>query len=316
MTGLSGRALLSVAAGLALLALLLAAIRAPGAEQSPLELAYGADPRQKLNLYRPAKACPCPLVMFVHGGGWWNGDKKHTPKSDIDRFLSKGIAYAAINYRNLNEAARDGLFPPVLGPLQDTRRALQFLRLNAKELGLDGGRMAVYGSSAGGFNALWLGLHPDQADPGSDDPVARMSTRITVAGAADAQTSIDPAQMRAWVGAGLNYGGHAFGLPESEFDTFFARRKEYERHFHSLSPAALARPDAPPVILIYTGWKQASERKHMDFVHSPAFGAGFMTVAAEQGQDATLLLPGGPGGGRWRSFLDAIAAQLDPALPE
>jgi acetyl esterase/lipase len=316
MSIVAKRAMLAASIAIALLVLLLAAIRAPGAEQPALEIAYGPDARQKLDLYRPAKGCPCALVMFVHGGGWWNGDKSYTPKSDIDRFLSKGIAYAAINYRNLTEAARDGLFPPLLGPLNDARRALQFLRLNEKELGLDGHRMAVYGSSAGGFNALWLGLHPDQADPGSNDPVERMSTRISVAGAADAQTSIDPAQMRAWVGPGLKYGGHAFGLPESEFDTFLARRKEYERYFPDLSPPALARQDAPPVVLIYTGWKQASERQHLDFVHSPAFGAGFMTVAAEQGQDATLILSGGPGGERWRSFLDAIAAKLDPVLSE
>jgi acetyl esterase/lipase len=316
MTMVIKRAVLPASIAIALFALLLAAIRAPGAEQPAIEIAYGPDARQKLDLYRPAKGCPCALVMFVHGGGWWNGDKSHTPESDIDRFLSKGIAYAAINYRNLTEAARDGLFPPLLGPLNDTRRALQFLRLNEKELGLDGSRMAVYGSSAGGFNALWLGLHPDQADPGSEDAVERMSTRIAVAGAADAQTSIDPEQMRAWVGSGLKYGGHAFGLPESEFETFLARRKEYERYLPDLSPAALARPDAPPVVLIYTGWKHASERQHMDLVHSSAFGAGFITVSAEQGQDATLILPGGPGSERWRSFLDAIAAKLDIALSE
>jgi hypothetical protein len=54
----------------------------------------------------------------------------------------------------------------------------------------------------------------------------------------------------------------------------------------------------------------------MDLVHSSAFGAGFITVAAEQGQDATLILPGSPGSERWRSFLDAIAAKLDVALSE
>jgi acetyl esterase/lipase len=316
MTALAKRAVLPASVAVALLVLLLAAIRAPGAEPPAVEIAYGPDPQQKLDLYRPAKGCPCALVIFVHGGGWWNGNKSDASKRDIERFLSKGIAYATINYRNLNHAARDGLFPPLLGPLRDTRRALQFLRLNAEDLELDSSRMAVYGSSAGGFNALWLALHPDQADPGSDDPVERMSTRIAVAGAADAQTSIDPAQMQAWVGSGLKYGGHAFGLPESEFDTFLERRKEYERYFYDLSPAALARMDAPPVILIYTSWKQVSERGHMDHVHSPAFGSGFMTVAAEQGQDAALILPGGPGGEHWRQFLDSISAKLGRTPPE
>ncbi len=310
------RGMLPVVAAMSMTALLFAALRAPGAEYVAAELAYGNDPRQKLDLYKPAGGCPCPLVIFVHGGGWWNGDKEYTSRHDIDRFLAKGVAFAAINYRNLNDATRDGLFPPLLGPLHDTRRALQFLRFNEDSLGLDASRVAVYGSSAGGFNALWIGLHPDQADPGSADPVERMSTRITVVGAADAQTSIDPAEMRGWVGPGLNYGGHAFGLPESEFDTFLARRAEFERYFHELSPSALARLDAPPVLLVYSSWKRVSEREHMDFVHSPAFGSGFMAVAAEKGQEATLLLPGENGGKRWDDFLDALGARLDLPLSE
>lgn len=40
--------------------------------------------------------------------------------------------------------------------------------------------------------SLWIAFHPDMADPASDDPVKRQSTRLTVVGVTNAQVSYDP----------------------------------------------------------------------------------------------------------------------------
>ena len=253
------------------------------------DIAYDANALDKLDIYRPAgNYADLPFVMFIHAGGWWNGDKQYLSPEDVAFFTDRGIALVAINYRNIPAAQADGLFPPVLGPLDDAKRALQFLRYHAKAFALDPARAALWGDSAGAFDALWLGLAPDRADPRSADPVARMSTRVSAIGAVNAQTSIDPLQMRAWVGPHLRYGGQAFGLPEADFDQFLAKRNAFARYFATLSPAALVGPSSPPVALLYTYPRDDGATDPMYYVHSPAFGSGFAAIAADVHGRVTL----------------------------
>ena len=49
-----------------------------------------------------------------------------------------------------------------------------------------------------GLSALYLNYHDDLADPHSDDPVLRESTRVLASAVASAQTSIDPEVVRKW----------------------------------------------------------------------------------------------------------------------
>lgn len=241
------------------------------------DVAYGADPAQALDIYRPESSGPVPMVFYIHGGGWWSGDKQYIDATMVRYLLDRGIGFVTINYRNLPDAKRDGIFPPLLAPLQDARRALEYIRRNRDELQLDPARIAVFGSSSGGFNALWLGL--SQSLPGTD--VAAESVRA-IAGI-DAQTSIDPEQMRRWVGPGLAYGGHAFGLNEQNFEEFLSKRAEFEPYFGQLSPASLVGPDAPPIYLLYMNDASEPNPDEMYYVHSPNFGSGFAALAKEKG---------------------------------
>ncbi|MGJ8545987.1 MAG: alpha/beta hydrolase fold domain-containing protein [Sulfitobacter sp.] len=294
---------------------LLAALGQSGAAQpdkTHRNLAYGDHPEQRLDLYLPAAAGPAPFVIYIHGGGWWGGSKDNVSREDVAYFTRRNIAFAAIDYRSLTQASDAGMSPPLLGPLHDSARALQFLRLHGAKYGLDPHRAAVYGASSGGFNALWLGLHPDQADLGAPDPVLRMSTRVSVVGAVDAQTSIDPVQMRAWAGPELRYGGHAFGLDEADFEGFLAQRSTFAPAFDQLSPAALIHPAAPPVHLLYTANRAAAERTHLDFVHSPGFGAGFLALALERGLPASLTIAARSGSYNRRAFLAQLAEGIAP----
>ena len=58
-------------------------------------VAYGRHARQVLDFYPAKSDTPTPVVLYIHGGGWRNGDKKTNPKP----FLDKGISVVAINYR-------------------------------------------------------------------------------------------------------------------------------------------------------------------------------------------------------------------------
>ena len=47
----------------------------PGTRVLP-DLAYGPDPRQRFDVYLPARPlAAAPAIVFVHGGGWANGNK-------------------------------------------------------------------------------------------------------------------------------------------------------------------------------------------------------------------------------------------------
>lgn len=171
---------------------------------------YGPHFRHSVNFYKADSDQPTPLVLNIHGGGWGALDKSAAQIS-FRQLLDAGISVASINYRFVNQAEADGLEPPVEACLTDAARALQFLRSKAEELNIDKKRIGATGGSAGGATTLWLALHDDLADPDSDDPVARESTRLLAAAPGQAQTSLDPKQMREWI-PGITYGAHAFGI--------------------------------------------------------------------------------------------------------
>ena len=107
--------------------------------------------RQKLDLYLPPnrkEGDMLPLVIWVHGGGWQNGTKQLVGRQAF--LLEQGFALAAINYRLSSHAA----FP---AQIHDCKAAVRFLRQNASRYGLDGERIGVWGSSAGGHLAALLG---------------------------------------------------------------------------------------------------------------------------------------------------------------
>jgi acetyl esterase/lipase len=116
-----------------------------------LDIAYyqgpDADPvKHKLDLYIPGNRTNFPVVVFIHGGGWNQGDKRVTtdPYGDLGRRLAKnGVAVAAIDYR---------LSPQFQFPthIQDVARAFAWVHANIASYGGDPGRIFVCGHSAGG----------------------------------------------------------------------------------------------------------------------------------------------------------------------
>ena len=104
---------------LSLLALLLAwpELRADEPKQL-LNVAYGTHPRQVLDFYQATSDKPTPVVFYIHGGGWRNGDKKTNPKA----FLDKSISVVAINYRYVQNGVEEKIEPPVKAQTLRARR--------------------------------------------------------------------------------------------------------------------------------------------------------------------------------------------------
>ena len=232
------------------------------------DVSYGPHLKQKLHFWKAESKTPTPLLLFIHGGGWMAGGRMSGLSGMLQDILDAGISVASVEYRFIPEATADGMVPPVKGPLHDAARALQLVRSKAGEWNIDKERIGASGGSAGACSSLWLAFHPDMADPKSDDPVARESTRLWCAAVSGAQTTLDPHQMREWT-PNSRYGGHAFGI--RGFEEFHSKRDEIKTWIAEYSPYALVSKDDPPVYLAYRT-PPAIGKEEKDPTHSANFG--------------------------------------------
>jgi acetyl esterase/lipase len=261
-------------------------------------VSYGPHPKQLLHFWKAPSEKPTPVLFFVHGGGWMNGGRLSGLTAMLQDFLKAGISVASIEYRFIPEATADGLVPPVKGPLTDAARALQFVRSKSNEWNIDKSRIAASGGSAGACTSLWLAFHPDMADPNSEDPVARESTRLLCAAVTGAQTTLDPKQMRDWT-PNSRYGGHAFGFMvdpsnrDSQFDVFYSKRDTILPWIAEYSPYAHVSADDPPVFLEY-GTPPALGEPQKDPTHTANFGVKLQEQCAAKGVNCELQYPGSP----------------------
>jgi acetyl esterase/lipase len=255
------------------------------------EVRYGDHERHILDFWKAESDTPTPLAFVIHGGGWQGGSKERLHRfADPTALLEAGISVVAINYRYVKQAVEEGVEPPVKAPLHDAARALQFVRSKAAEWNLDKERVGAAGGSAGACSSLWLAFHDDLADPKSEDPVARESTRLWCAAVIGAQTSLDPKQMVEWT-PNSRYGGHAFVL--ATFPKFLAGREEILPWIAEYSPYALVSDDDPPVYLIYSV-APALGKDQKDPTHTSNFGVKLQEHCAATGVDCELVYPGAP----------------------
>jgi acetyl esterase len=236
-----------------------------------VNMRYGPHERNVLDVWKAKPRTrpdePTPVVIFFHGGAFRTGDKSHVPVRLVEKCLDVGISVASANYR-LSETAA---FP---APMLDGARAIQFLRNNAKELGIDPQRIAAAGSSAGAGIALWVGFHDDLVDPESDDPIARQSSRVVCLGVDGAQTSYDPRFIKEWIG------GRAYEHPALR--DFYGIRSDadldsprIDKLYADASPLNHVSAGDPPAILFYAepDAPLPADAKPGQGIHHPRFGA-------------------------------------------
>lgn len=262
-------------------------------------VAYGPHERQVLDFYKAESSRPTPLLFHIHGGGWVAGDKAGV--GQLDKYLAAGISVVSINYRYSTQAQLAGVKPPVAWPLHDAARALQLVRSKAGEWNLDKKRIGASGGSAGACSSLWLAFHDDLADPKSDDPVARESTRLWCAAVVVAQTTLDPEQMKEWT-PNSRYGGHAFGfMPDpknnrtrdTQFAQFLAAREKILPWIREYSPYGLVSADDPPIYMIYSA-PPALGQDQKDPTHTANFGVKLQEKLRSVGVPCELVYPGAP----------------------
>ena len=252
---------------------------------------YGKHARHVLDFWKADSDKATPLVFIIHGGGWMGGSKERANRfAEVATLLESGISVVSINYRYVSQAVAAGVEPPVKAPLHDAARALQFVRSKAGEWNIDKERIGAAGGSAGACSSLWLAFHDDLADPKSEDPAARESTRLWCAAVGGAQTTLDPKQMKEWT-PNSKYGGHAFG--KQPFAKFLAERESIAEWIAEYSPYALVSADDPPVHLVYSA-RPAIGKNQKDPTHTANFGVKLQEHCVAKGVGCELVYPGAP----------------------
>jgi acetyl esterase/lipase len=233
----------STLTSLALLAVLVAPVRAQGTPEQRATVAIAGDYRivpnivygtesnfeTKLDLYLPrGDRGPLPTLIQIHGGGWVGGSKEANALRFLP-YLEMGWAVVNVQYR---------LGPVALAPaaVEDCLCALRWVIRNAEQYGLDTSRIVVTGYSAGGHLALTTGMIPasaglDRQCPGNEP--LQVAAIVNWYGITDVGDLLEGANMRSyaveWLGS----------MPD--------RKAIADR----LSPLTYVRGGQPPVLTIH-----------------------------------------------------------------
>jgi acetyl esterase/lipase len=137
-------------------------------------LSYGpAGRRNRLDVYRRRSGVHgAPVLVYLHGGGYFSGSKRREARAMLHRFAAKGWVCISASYR---------LRPQVQFPdhLFDAKRVLAWVREHGHELGADPTTLVMAGSSAGGHLTALAALTPN--DPAFQPGFEDADTSVTAA---------------------------------------------------------------------------------------------------------------------------------------
>ena len=245
------------------------------------DVPYGEHPNQALDFWRADTGARAPLAVYIHGGGFRGGSNKRINANTINRLLAAGINVASVEYRFLKHAKLPAAH-------QDVARAIQFLRSKSGEWGIDERYIGAWGGSAGAQLSAYLAWHDDMADPDSEDPLARESTRLACVALQGCQSTMD---LDWWVD---NIPGYE--KPHREVSDYMdGDEEERSGLIEEISVINHISPDDPPVYMRYgmkpddpipddnsSGWK----------VHHVNFGIAMQYKLLAAGVEVTLDYPG------------------------
>jgi acetyl esterase/lipase len=122
-----------------------------------LKYVNDSEDSKKLDLYYPSevlKEQKYPLIIYIHGGAWLEGDKSYFKDFELVR---NGYIVASIDYR----LSTEDLFP---AQIHDTKASLRWLRKNSAKYNIDSENVGVYGESAGAHLAALMGTTHDNKE--------------------------------------------------------------------------------------------------------------------------------------------------------
>jgi acetyl esterase/lipase len=234
-----------------------------------------------LDVLKPKTGANGAAILYMVSGGWVS--RWAPPRESADRFqflLGKGFTVVIV---------RHGSSPRYHVPdaVSDVRRAVRFVRYNAKEWGVDPNRLGVHGGSAGGHLSLVLGMASDAGDASAEEPFMRESNRV-----ASVVAYFPPVDLRTMARG---------AVPATEGQRFPALNFEKEKAA-DISPILFVTPDDPPTLLIHGDADTTVNISHSQrmfqalqenkikssFITLPGAGHGFRDADAQKAQAALV----------------------------
>jgi len=273
-------------------------------------VSYGESTRQVFDAFLPDSEEPTPAVLYFHGGGFVAGSRTSiydgAAADGLAALVEAGVAYITVDYSLLVVGTET---EGVIRSLRDARRALQFVRYYATAFNVDPERIGLLGSSAGAGTSLWLAFHDDMAEPGSDDPIARQSTRVQAALVGGTQSTYDllrwptdvysptyPLTVDELLGevALAAQVVTFYGLPASLLGDPDALRaelesEEYTAYRDDLDMLDLMTSDDPPFLARNSGADRAPDDSRFDILHHPLHVQALADRAAEVELEGAVL---------------------------
>lgn len=195
---------------------------------------------------------PFPAVVYVHGGGWNQGDKTENLTQYLKELQPRGIVVFAINYR----LAQEYKFPAMI---EDAKCAVRHIRANADAYSIDPELIGAFGGSAGGHIVSLLGTADESAgwdDVGQYQGVSsRVSAVVNMYGPTDLTQDIE-------------------GASQQLIENTFATKQRADMDF--ASPLYYVTKDDAPFLLIH-----GEEDPAVPISQSEVFAAALEKVGVE-----------------------------------
>ena len=135
-----------------------------GLEEAALDIAYGPDPRHRLDILAPPDGARAAILYFH--GGYWKGGAKEGRRFPGPAWNARGIAWVSVEYRLAPAATVDDI-------VDDARRAFAWFHAHGADYGCDPSAIHVAGNSTGGHLAAMLAAEGWQVGRGlPEDAVA------------------------------------------------------------------------------------------------------------------------------------------------
>jgi acetyl esterase/lipase len=260
------------------------------------DVKYGPFERNVMDVWLVKSRGLSPMLVSIHGGGFQSGNKSVDARL-LQQCLDAGVSVAAITYRLSNEAKAPAQF-------LDAARAVQYIRHRAQEWNVDTKRIAATGSSAGAGISLWLGFHDDLADPDSQDPVLRESTRLACMTVFNGQTSYDPRFIRdLFPGTNTHLVSALARLFDVDLNKLDELSDEKYRLFERVSPLHHVTEGDAPAQLIYANQLDTAVTSQGIGIHHPRFGKVLQEKMIQLGIECEVQTGVARGSDQWAKLV-------------
>jgi acetyl esterase/lipase len=180
-----------------------------------------------------------------------------------------------------------------LASMNDSKRAVQFIRYHSEKYNIDKTRIACTGGSAGAGTVLWLAFSDDMADAENIDPVLRESTRLTCAGAFATQATYDIFQWDKIFGIPLTQTSEQLQAVARVFGFKTAEGRDLKNETKIRNEldflAKMDKNDSP--VFIYNRHKAGIPENQDDVNHHPLHAKALKEKAESVGLQAIVYAP-------------------------